>query len=81
MENSGKYPCEICSKGVAENSVCCSSCKKCIHKRCSGVVGSLEKIGNFMCRNCAACGLKVVDEVKQFVLGNNDKKEVVGKFG
>src|SRR3989441_9130156 len=33
-----------------------------------------------MCRNCTAGGVKVVDEVKQFVLGNNDKIEVVGKF-
>src|SRR3989442_3257271 len=79
VENSGKYPCEICRKGVGVNSVCCSSCKKWIHKRCIGVVGSLEKIGNFMCRNCTAGGVKVVDEVKQFVLGNNDKMEVVGK--
>src|SRR2546425_12945693 len=80
VENSGKYSCEICRKEVAENSICCSFCKKWIHKRCSGVVGSLEKIGNFMCRNCTACGLKVVDEVKQFVLGNNDKMEVCRKF-
>ena len=27
VENSGKYPCGICRKGVAENSICCSSCK------------------------------------------------------
>src|SRR3989441_1602792 len=80
VENSGKFPCGICRKGVAENSICCSSCKKWIHKRCSGVVGSLDKIGIFMCRNCTAGGVKVVDEVKQFVLGNNDKIEVVGKF-
>src|SRR3989441_1519854 len=80
VENSGKYPCGICRKGVAENSICCSSCKKWIHKRCSGVVGTLEKIGNFMCRNCTAGGVKVADEVKQFVLGNNDKLEVVEMF-
>ncbi len=80
VENSGKFPCGICRKGVGVNSICCSSCKKWIHKRCSGVVGSLEKIGNFMCRNCTAGGVKVVDEVKQFVLGNNDKMEVVEKF-
>ena len=44
------------------------------------MVGSLEKIANFMCRNCTAGGVKVVDEVKQFVLENNDKMEVVEKF-
>ena len=46
----------------------------------SGVMGSLEKIGNFMCKNCTAGGVKVADEVKQFVLENNDKMEVVEKF-
>src|SRR5437867_13342323 len=40
VENSVKYPCGICRKGVAENFTCCSSRKKWIHKRCSGVVDS-----------------------------------------
>ena len=35
---------------------------------------------NFMCRNCAAGGVKVVDELKQFVLENGDKVEVVKKI-
>src|SRR3954464_12011288 len=64
VENSGKYPCGICRKGVGENSICCSSCKKWIHKRCSGVVGSLQKMVNFACRNCTTGGAKVVNEVK-----------------
>src|SRR5437867_4177769 len=80
VENSGKYPCEICRKSVGVNSICCSSCKKWIHKRCSGVMGSLEMIGNLMCRNCTASGVKVVDEVKQFVLENNEKIEVCRKI-
>src|SRR5437867_180448 len=33
-----------------------------------------------MCRNCTAGDVKVVDEVKQLVLGNNDRMEVVEKF-
>src|SRR6267154_3546274 len=33
-----------------------------------------------MCRNCAAGGVKVVDELKQFVLENGEKVEVVEKF-
>src|SRR3989442_1392205 len=80
VENSGKYPCGIYRKGVDVNSIYCSSCKKWIHRGCSGVVDSLGKIGNFMCRNCTAGGVKVVDEVKQFVLGNNDRMKVVEKF-
>src|SRR5437899_1741273 len=66
MENSGKCSCGVCRKGVAGNSICCTSCKKWIHKRCSRVVGSLEKIakvGNFNCRNCTGGGVKMVEEV------------------
>ena len=43
-------------------------------------MGNIEKIVNFLCRNCAAGGVKVVDELKQFVLGNGDKVGVVEKF-
>src|SRR3989442_4895117 len=80
VENSGKFPCEICRKWVAVNSIYCSSCKKWIHKGCSGVVGSLQKMVSFTCMNCTEGGAKVADEVKQFVLGNNDEMEVVEKF-
>ena len=44
------------------------------------MVGNIEKMVNFKCRNCAAGGVKVIDELKQFVLGNGDKVEVVEKF-
>src|SRR6266516_3612963 len=80
VENSGKFPCGICRKWVDLNSICCISCKKWIHKRCSGVVGSLGKMGHFTCRNCIGDGIKVVGEAKQFVLGTSDKIELVEKF-
>src|SRR5437867_3617047 len=80
VENSGKFPCEICRKGVGENSICCSSCKKWIHKRCSGVMGSIQKMVSFTCRNCTEDGARVADGVKQFVLENNDKIEVAEEF-
>src|SRR5437899_2975238 len=80
VENSGKLPCGIYRKGVGVNSICCSSCKKWIHKGCSGVVGNLQKMVSFTCRNCTEGGAEVADEVKQFVLENNDKIEVVEKF-
>ena len=32
-ENSGKFPCGICRKGVGRNSICCTKCKKWIHKK------------------------------------------------
>ena len=44
------------------------------------MVGNIEKLVNFTCRNCAVGGVKVVDELKQFVLGNGEKVKVVEKF-
>ena len=38
-ENSEKWPCGICKKGVAANSIQCTACKAWTHKRCSGVTG------------------------------------------
>ena len=49
--NPGKWPCGVCGKGVQENSVQCTVCKKWIHKRCSGVRGDLLRVsgvGNVM---------------------------------
>ena len=43
VENSGKYPCGICRSGVGDNVILCTSCKKWIHKKCSGMVGRLKK--------------------------------------
>src|SRR5437867_534292 len=72
VENSGKYPCGVCREGVGDNAIRCTSYKKWIHKRCSRVVGRLAKVakvGDFKCRNCSGDGVKVVDEVRQVVLG------------
>ena len=69
VENSGRFPCGICRKGLGVNSICCESCKKPIHKRCSGVVGNIEKLVNFKYRNCAVGGVKVVDELKHLCWG------------
>jgi len=35
----------VCSKGVGSNSLQCTSCQKWVHKKCSGIKGSLSKIG------------------------------------
>src|SRR5881296_1185829 len=43
VENSGKYPCGICRSGVGDNAILCTSCKKWIHKKCSGVLSRLKK--------------------------------------
>jgi len=41
---SKSNPCGICKKGVERNSIECSGCKKWIHKKCSGIKGTLKGI-------------------------------------
>ena len=51
--NSGKWPCGVCGKGVQENSVQCTVCKKWIHKRCNGVRGDLSQVADgFKYKQC-----------------------------
>ena len=51
MENSGKWPCGVCRKGVGANSIVCTVCKVWVHERCSRLTGSLDAVG-FECRRC-----------------------------
>ena len=48
-EDSGKYPCGVCRKGVASNSI---RCVEWVHKRCSGISGKLKSNNDFHCRRC-----------------------------
>ena len=53
VEEKGKWPCGVCKNGVGNNSILCHGCKKWIHKRCSGVKGSLCNASqSFICRCC-----------------------------
>ena len=53
VEEKGKWPCGVCKKGVGNNWILCHGCKKWIHKRCSGVKGSLHNASqSFICRCC-----------------------------
>ena len=43
----------VCSKGVGSNSIQCSSCQKWVHKKCTGIKGSMSKVAkSFICRGC-----------------------------
>ena len=45
-----KWPCGVCSKGFGINSILCQTCNLWIHKRCSGVKGTLKKESMFRCQ-------------------------------
>ena len=48
-----RWPCRVCSKGVGSNSLQCTSCQKWVHKKCSGMKGSMSKVAkSFICSGC-----------------------------
>ena len=52
-EKTGKWPCAVCGKGVGRNSIQCTKCDGWVHKRCSGVKGSLSRASaSFVCNTC-----------------------------
>jgi len=51
-------PCGVCDKRVKANSALCVGCNKWVHKKCSGVKGSLRKVeGVFQCKVCSQRGV------------------------
>ena len=47
------WPCGVYSKGVGSNSLQCTSCQKWVHRKCSGIKGSMLKVAkSFLCRGC-----------------------------
>ena len=54
-------PCGVCDKWVTANSILCVVCHKWVHKRCSGVKGSLQKVaGTFQCKRCTGGGVAAI---------------------
>ena len=48
-----RWPCGVCSKGVGSNSLQCTSCQKWVHKKCSGIKGSMPKVAkSFIFSGC-----------------------------
>ena len=52
LKDSGKYPCSVCRKGVGSNSIYCAGCSHWVHKKCSGVIGSLKSNPDYHCSRC-----------------------------
>ena len=74
-----RWPCGVCSKGVGSNSVQCISCQKWVHKKRSGIKGSMSKVAKFfICSGClnrvTSAGCTSVD------IGASTKLELVDKF-
>jgi len=53
MQKAARWPCGVCHRGVGSNSIQCTSYQKWIHKKCTGVNGSMSKVmKSFVCRHC-----------------------------
>ena len=39
-----RWPCGVCGRGVGSNSIQNISCQKWVHKKCSGIKGSMVKV-------------------------------------
>ena len=54
VQKAARSLCGVCGKGVGSNSIQCTSCHKWVHKKCSGIKGSMYKVmRSFICRGCS----------------------------
>jgi len=79
MQKAVRWLCGVCGRGVGSNSIQCTSCQKWVHKKCSGIKGSMYKVmKSFICRGClnpvTSTGRTCVD------IGASANLEVVDKF-
>src|SRR5260221_7245479 len=55
VEESGKWHCGVCGKGVGSNSLRCTSCLNWVHKKYCGISGSLQAASvTYVCKWCAS---------------------------
>lgn len=79
-ENSGRWPCAVCKAGVGSNSINCTGCKQWVHKKCSGLTGSLNVVG-FKCSRCIhGDAREAAEERKGIEIDSDGNVECVGKF-
>ena len=78
-QKAARWPCGVCNKGVGSNSLQCTRCQKWVHKKYSGIKGSMSKVAkSFICSGClhpvTSKGRTSVD------IGASTKLELVDKF-
>ena len=44
MQKAVRRPCDACGRGVGNNSIQCTSCQKWVHRKFSGINGSIYKV-------------------------------------
>ena len=81
LKDSGKYPCSVCRKGVGSNSIYCAGCTHCVHKKCSGVIGSLKSNPDYRCSRCKGTARPIDGRPhNEWLLVQDKKLDVVDSF-
>ena len=79
VQKAARWPCGVCGRGVSSNSIQCTSCHKRVHRKCSGIKGSMYKVmKSFICRGCSNPVISTVHTSVNICATAN--YEVVDKF-
>ena len=77
LKDSGQYPCGVCRSGVGSNSLLCSGCNHWVHKKCSGITGSLNISNTFRCSRCLGTARSIDARPYKSLLLQDDPIDVV----
>ena len=66
--------------GVGRNAVFCGGCLSWIHKKCSGIKGSLRRDPDFSCAACLGKAHPIDGRLVKEVLVDDEKVEAVPEF-
>ena len=81
LKDSGEYPCSVCRKGVGSNSIYCAGCSHWVHKKCSGVTGSLKSNLDYRCSRCKGTAHPIDGRPhNEWLLMQDKKLDVVDSF-
>jgi len=79
LQKAARWPCGVCGKGVGSNSIQCTSCHKWVHRKCSGIKGSMYKVMKSLI--CTGCLNPVISTGRSSVdIGASANLEVVDKL-
>ena len=75
LKDSGEYPCSVCRKSVGSNSIYW------VHKKWSGVIGSLKSNPDYRCSRCKGTA-RPIDMIphNEWLLVQDKKLDVVDSF-
>ena len=79
VQKAARWLCGVCGRGVGSNTIQCTICHKWVHKKCSGIKGSMYKVmQSFICTGCSN---PVISTDRSSVdIGASANLEVVDKF-